>query len=142
MVNLQNKIIFIKWIKAHVGTKGNERADQLAKEVIIHKYDKILDIKYPKSLLKRFFKNKIQDEWQLSWENSDKGRNTFEIINKVDKNYLCKNQVVTYFLTGHGSFPSFLYKIKKKETDCCTCGKRGNPFHYLFESCTLVGKKF
>ena len=73
LANVQNKIVYVKWIRAHVGLIGNERADQLAKQVILkNKHDKHLELKYPKSLLKRHIKEKALTEWQLSWSLSDK----------------------------------------------------------------------
>ena len=123
---MRDKFLYIKWVKAHVGIYGNERADKLAKQVLENTYDCELNIPYLITYLKKHISENIDKEWQEYWDNSEKGRDTYRII-KVDRNYLCKNQVSLYFLTGHGSFPSYLFKIKKKDDDLCICGSIANP---------------
>lgn len=140
---LQNKIIHVGWVKAHVGIAGNERADELAKSVILeNKYDKEIDLPVPLSLVKKFLKDKLKQDWQTHWDQSTKGRDTYRIIRKVDQDFLCISQVSLYFLTAHGSFPVFLYKIGKRDNDRCTCGRQGDVKHYLFDSCGLVPERF
>ena len=142
---MKNKFLYIKWVKTHVGIYGNERADSLAKQVLEENdefYDHELDIPYPISYLKKNISKKIDTDWQEHWDNSEKGRDTYKIIKKINRNYLCKNQVSLYFLTGHGSFPSYLFKINKKDDDLCVCGSTGNPQHYLFGRCSLIKNNF
>ena len=93
---LQNpeKSYYIKWVKAHVGVRGNERADELAKSVILDGiYDKIRKIPYPISVIKNYIKENIMKEWQVSWTVSEKGRDTYKVLNKVDADYLCPFQI-------------------------------------------------
>ena len=54
----------LRWIKAHVGHEGNERADELAKEG--HKC--ALNETYtPKSWVKRFLNEKLREKWAKQW---------------------------------------------------------------------------
>lgn len=58
----------------------------------------------------------VIDKWQTDWDLSDVGLILYLILNKVSKDFLCTRQVLLYFLTGHGSFPSFRFEIGKKGT--------------------------
>ncbi|GBL98689.1 hypothetical protein AVEN_19729-1 [Araneus ventricosus] len=33
-------------------------------------------------------------------------------------------------ITGHGSFPSYLFRFGKHPDNCCACGEPGTLFHY------------
>lgn len=137
------KFIQIAWIKAHAGIDGNERADQLAKSVLLdNQFDEYIDVLYPVSLVNRHFKNKLLTDWQEYWSTSDKGRDTYEVLNKVDVDFVCTHRLIIYFISGHGSFPSFLYKIGKLNSDRCPCGSRGTPIHYIFGKCKIMPHHF
>lgn len=139
MVQNPDKALTIGWIKAHAGNPGNERADELAKGAIIAIQADIQDFqKFPISLVKKYCRDNVLKEWKIYWKNSKKGRETYEIIKKVDFNYVCSKQVIQYFVTSHGSFPAFLYKIGKRAHPNCDCGKQGDVKHYLFGRCPLV----
>ncbi|GBN67980.1 hypothetical protein AVEN_80132-1 [Araneus ventricosus] len=34
------------------------------------------------------------------------------------------------FVTGHGSFPSYLHRFNLRTHDNCSCGEKGDPMHY------------
>lgn len=136
---IQHKLIFISWVKAHVGLIGNERADLLAKNAILGGDDvEQLVVKFPISSIKKWCKDMSLAEWQRDWNNSDKGRDTYTVLNKVNRDFVCFNFVAHYFITGHGSFPAYLHSIKKAPSPLCECGNRGTVTHYLFKSCSLV----
>lgn len=138
LINNTNKKITIGWIKAHAGNPGNERADELAKLAISeNNSDTTEEVPFPISIVKRFCKLKEIEEWQDIWNNSPDGRDTYNIIKKVSTDFTCKNQVVQYFITAHGSFPIFLKKIGKRQNNLCECGKVGDIVHYLFGRCPL-----
>ena len=88
---VKHKRILIKWTKSHIGTIGNERADSLARSVSENdEYDKELLITYPISLIKRYFSNKIINDWQIYWQTSEKGRDTYNDIKKSVLNIYVK----------------------------------------------------
>lgn len=133
------KSITIGWTRAHVGTEGNERADRLAKEAIdANNSNRYENLSLPISFLKRYCRENTVREWQNYWKYTEKGRDTYMILKKVDNDFLCASQVVQYFLTGHGSFPTFLKKIGKRSSDKCTCGTVGDVKHYLFGRCPMM----
>lgn len=115
----------------------------LAKGVILQdKADQFLRVPYPTSMFRRYFREKMLGEWQESWSSTEKGRHTYSILNKIDPTFVSPNVIVTYFISGHGAFPTFLQKIKKREDDNCNCGQRGDPKHYIFSNCPLVPHRF
>lgn len=139
MIRNPTKSLTIGWTKAHVGNKGNERADLLAKEVTELDTSDIFDnLSFPISIVKRFCKMNMIGDWQSYWKNSKDGRETYGLFKKVDVNYLCTSQVQQYFITGHGSFPTFLFKIGKRPAANCDCGYHGDIKHFLFGNCPLV----
>lgn len=138
-----DKFFVLIWVKAHVGIEGNERADRLAKQPLIEQYPiDNYNIPLPLSFLKSELKNELLSKWQLNWDYSDTGRYTYQFIPKISLQPTTFHKVITYFITGHGSFPSFLYKINKSNSDLCICGCQGLPLHYVFDSCPLVPYKF
>ncbi|GBL72959.1 hypothetical protein AVEN_128141-1 [Araneus ventricosus] len=42
-----------------------------------------------------------------------------------------------YFLSGHGTFPSYLQRFKFLDSSHCTCGMLGDADHYIY-SCPLT----
>lgn len=81
-------------------------------------------------------------DWQQHWYTSINGRDTYHILNKVDSEFISKNKIMTYFLSGYVSFPAFLFKIKKRSSDKYDCGEIGSVFHYLFGRCQLTSLIF
>lgn len=139
LIQHTRKSITVGWTKAHIGNLGNERADELAKKAIIENQADVVDRqKFPISLVKKYCRDNSLVEWQNYWKNSKKGRETYDIIKKVDTKYVCAKQVIQYFITSHGSFPVFLHKIGKRGNPNCDCGKLGDVKHYLFGRCPLV----
>lgn len=133
------KNLKICWIKAHAGFAGNERADTLAKEAIAAGgFDIEVSLPYPVSVFNIYNREKIINDWQTRWQVTDKGRDTYQILNKVDLTFISPNRIFTYFASGHGSFPAYLFKIGKRNTDKCDCGERGSVQHFLFANCPLM----
>lgn len=110
---LEDREVNLFWIKAHVGFLGNEIADELAGAATeLSTIDN--GVKLPKSFVRKNLKTDIINSWQREWDASDKGRFTYSIVSKVSPSLVFKNTVINYFVTGQGSFPTFLFKIGKK----------------------------
>lgn len=76
------KIRFL-WAPAHVGVKGNEEVDRLAKQTL--KHNRILQVPYSKSEAKTFIKAYARSKWQEYWVDQDKGRHLYNIQPEVDR---------------------------------------------------------
>ena len=61
----QNKSVILAWIPSHVGIKGNEKVDILAKEAL--DLD-ITPLNIPYTDLKRNINIYIRDKWQTLWD--------------------------------------------------------------------------
>jgi len=134
--DMPNRKIHLSWIKAHVGHLGNEIADTLAGDSVELARDSVT-IPYPISIINNYIKNQLINNWQFYWDSSEKGMYTKGIISEVDLNIQFKNSILNIFVSGKGSFPTFLHKMGKLETDKCDCGGEGSPLHYLAVKCSF-----
>ena len=79
--------------------------------------------------------------WQRRWEESTKGRITFEFIGDVrfagmDERFapgLC----LGYLLTGHGSMNAYLHKRCLSSTPSCLCGAPSEDVKHLLGECPI-----
>ena len=89
------------------------------------------------------------DKWQAKWSAGDldfeeagyragrpiKGRQTFIFLPTVTEKTGNWHSRVTRFLTGHGLFPDYLYRLKKIDSCNCICGStQSGPVHVM-DSC-------
>ncbi|GBM44731.1 hypothetical protein AVEN_103195-1 [Araneus ventricosus] len=79
----ENLNCFFHWVKVHVGTHDNERADILAKEAT-YKDDVDVFLGTPRSLNNLKIRNQILNSWQFRRANSLQSRFTFGLCPDVD----------------------------------------------------------
>ena len=121
----QGREVKLTWLRAHIGTAGNERADELAKNAALsanpHSYVKT-------SLA--YIKTKIREEsilrWQDRYTTSSTGATTKEFLPDVIAAFRITrtvkwSHILVQILTGHGGFASYLHRFKLKETPGCEC---------------------
>ncbi|GBM00067.1 hypothetical protein AVEN_214134-1 [Araneus ventricosus] len=129
--------ITLGWIRAHVGHLGNEKADELAKEAITSTEASMLTIPLPRSSAKQDLKQRALAKWQRRWDDGINGRSTYEIIKKLGlRNHNWPRQLIQ-FITGHGPFPSYLFRFGKHPDNCCACREPDTPFDYA-TNCRLT----
>ncbi|GBN14984.1 Biotinidase, partial [Araneus ventricosus] len=122
--------IRLGWIRAHAGYLGNERADELAKEAITSTEAVVLTFSLPRSSTEQDLKQRALPKWQRRWDDGINGRSTYEVIKKVgQRNHYWPRQFIQ-FITGHGPFPSYLFRFGKHPDSCCARGEPGTPLHY------------
>lgn len=84
-------------------------------------------------------REQTMSEWQAAWDASDKGRWTHRLIPRIkpwmEREHGGVGYHLSQFLTGHGAFGSYLYRIGKADTpNCLTCagGVEESPEHAIF----------
>jgi Reverse transcriptase (RNA-dependent DNA polymerase). len=86
----------------------------------------------------RMIDERLHDKWQARWNESTKGRVTYEFIKNVRlvRKWLWfePGLYMGYLLTGHGSMNDYLMKRGLSESNSCICGaERENWKHILIE---------
>ncbi|GBN02556.1 hypothetical protein AVEN_89522-1 [Araneus ventricosus] len=123
-----NKSIHIGWVRAHVGHLGNESADALAKDAIIHGTS--FSLLKPLSHLKKLLNQELLTNWKKDWDKLNLGKPIHEIIPTPSfKNHNWDRREVMFF-TEHGPFTSYLKRFNLRSSDDCSCGDIGTPLHY------------
>lgn len=124
-ISAEGRSIRLFWLRAHVGTAGNERADELAKSAALtgasQDYEGI-----PLSFVKKKIREESIRKWQDRFETSVTGAVTRKFLPDIAKAYrLTRTTKLTPYqvqaLTGHGGIAEYLYRFKLKETPGCEC---------------------
>ncbi|XP_050563633.1 uncharacterized protein LOC126913011 [Spodoptera frugiperda] len=127
------------WLRAHVGTEGNERADELAKEAALKKetadYTKV-----PISYVRGKIRERTILKWQARYETSSTGSVTKVFFPDVrEAKRILGDTVLTpthvQVLTGHGGFSAYLHRFHLKDSPSCVCDSacEESVWHLLFE---------
>ncbi|GBM98079.1 hypothetical protein AVEN_176946-1 [Araneus ventricosus] len=127
----QNRNILVSWIKAHVGYRGNEEADTLAKKAITE--DVVVKALKSRCELKQHLQELFLRKWQNLWDNGNTGRSVHKELKTVHIKPVFWTSEEILFVTGHGPFPSFLTRFHLSDSDSCACGEVGDPMHSLCE---------
>ncbi|XP_046977642.1 uncharacterized protein LOC124543462 [Vanessa cardui] len=134
------------WLRAHAGTPGNERADELAKKAALTKktapdYDRV-----PISYVKRRIREETVEKWQARYDSSETGSVTKIFLPdvKVAKKVVRTSKITpvdTQLLTGHGGFAAYLHRFKIKDSPSCVCDPECEEtiFHLILE-CPRFGR--
>jgi len=129
------------WIKAHAGHRGNEMADQLAKEAANNKNIEQCYTKIPKSAVRSELKEQSVQQWQNEWERSSKGAITKSFFPKIEDRLKLRLNATTKFtaiVTVHGNIKYYLYKYKIIDNPMCPFKKGGQTVDHILFNCTLL----
>ncbi|GBN58468.1 hypothetical protein AVEN_187346-1 [Araneus ventricosus] len=121
------------WVKAHVGTYGNEVADSLAKcATEKDSVDHVVPL--PKSWIKTKLKEFLIRDWQDRWDSSRNARFLFGIFPDVSFSRSFGDFYINQILTTHGSFPIHQNKFFGKPS-YCICGLDEGTVSHCICSC-------
>lgn len=134
--------IKLAWVKAHVGIKGNERADEEAKraaaEDVTPNYSAIAP-----SGIKRELTRKMKASWESSYKTAADAawtRAIFPDLGAIAKfRRVCPTDTYTstQLLTGHGVHKDFLFKIRRANSAECRCGAGPQTLTHLVVHCEI-----
>ena len=125
------------YTRAHVGTRGNERADQLAKQSA-QSSSSISYIYKPMSAVKYEQRQMVKQIWQRLWSEAEVGRYTYKFLRSI----LCHvpdhaiNYYTTQFLTDHGAFTDYLRRFKVITNGSCLCGQASSNAAHILTNCS------
>lgn len=129
-----NKVV-LHWVKAHIGIQYNEEADLLAKEATLEETIHV-DLGLTRRQVKNLLNNEMMKEWQVSWDTSEKGRRTQQLIPRVSRKRCIADFYVNQVLTGHGAFPMYQARFHGKDETCFCCCEPGTVEHIIY-NCQL-----
>ena len=107
--------VHFSWVKAHDNYRGNELADQLAKEAACDSNLKITYNKYPKSAVTSELKCLELQKWHSEWDSTNIGILTKTFFPKIKDRLARRLQMklnLSTVLTGHGRLGSYLCRFK------------------------------
>lgn len=165
---IQKKILKLKfkpelyWIKAHIGTPGNEKADKIAKEIARKQYNKInnnkndnilinnnnlIEYRYLSNYLDQIYDKKWRKEWHTVYLSKIKLKTTHytqELLSSNKENMVMvfnslkryEISLLSQFLTGHNKLNQYLWSINYSTTKMCPNCKENKVEtvkHYFFK---------
>ncbi|KOB67904.1 Non-LTR retrotransposon CATS [Operophtera brumata] len=128
------------WLRAHVGTPGNERADLLAKTAALKKKTLPDYSMVPISYVRGCIREETIQKWQARYDASTTGSVTkvFLPCVRAAKKIINDGDITPthiQILTGHGGFAAYLHRFKLKDSPSCVCDPccEETVWHLLFE---------
>ena len=133
----------LSWTRAHVGTVGNELADQLAKEAT--EQEDVAFSCFPMSYAVRMMRQHLTAKWNQRWRQTDSGSTTkafFPTVASRQKWPVTPCFFSTQLLTGHGCFNSYLAWRCLQIEDRCVCGAKQTSLHLLQQCPATAALRF
>lgn len=130
----------LSWTPGHSDIRGNEYADQLAKEAAQEAKGKedlpeVITIGDVKAAARKTGSTK----WQGMWKKAESGRHLFmfrpEVNHKVKHKFqsVQGEKIVSQLRTGYVRLHEYLNKINVVQSNLCQCGQIESVYHYLLD---------
>ena len=158
----QNIEVEVRWIPAHIGVDGNERADSAAKEAkgwrkVKRRNGKLIEIDtshtspspnlpYLRSAVKASLTEKLHAEWEDDWHKETKGRTLYKIAPKPSRKVLhlhnklpkWTSSLMVQMRTGKIGLRKFLYErnVPDISNTECACGEGEETVRHVLTECS------
>ena len=133
----EGKTITLIWVPSHVGIRGNEMADCLAKEATKHPEIEI-EIMPEIFDIKRTIRRELLNEWQTRWDSAQESRHYWSLEKKVSNKIKFKTTnrkkevIISRLRLGKCRLKQNLKRMNLHETGLCeTCGTEETIEHWL-----------
>ncbi|XP_050670435.1 uncharacterized protein LOC126969152 [Leptidea sinapis] len=140
------KTIRFRWVRAHVGIEGNERADHLAKDAALHSKLRAAYDGVPISTLRRKIRAKTLEVWQERYTTGQTASVTKAFLPDVVASYKLVREdpfsaLMAQIITGHGGFSAYLHRFGLKDSPVCICdGRTDESALHLVLECPRFGR--
>ena len=139
----------IRWIAAHIGLWGNEKADELAKNGTTS--ESTLNCPIPQSYIKRLINDKVTKLNQESWITDGprhtkltlghKNINIIKNLNTTLSNNRQNYRTAVHLITGHCGLNKHLHTIRKSDTSACPkCGDGEETVSHFLGQCPAIAQ--
>ena len=139
----------LRWIAAHAGLWGNEKADELAK--LGTTSDSILECPIPQSYIKKQINDKVSklnlEEWKKNGPKHTKmmlGGNDSKIIRNLNTSLINKRRkyrTAVHLITGHCGLNKHLYVMRKVDSsECPLCGHEEETVAHFLGQCPAIAQ--
>ncbi|GBP65855.1 Putative 115 kDa protein in type-1 retrotransposable element R1DM [Eumeta japonica] len=135
------------WVRAHAGTAGNKRADELAEERRPQKENGSGLRSFSAVVRQKVIKAASLEEWQQRYTEGGTGEITKCFFPRVEEAYRILSRVtmtplLAQTLTRHCGFAQYLNRFKLKDSPYCACApdKVQDVLHVL-EECPIFGRE-
>ncbi|GBN24965.1 hypothetical protein AVEN_245943-1 [Araneus ventricosus] len=134
---LDHSNIEINWIKAHVGYKGNEVANNSLAKQATENGIPCTSIQLPRCFIKGSLKSLMLDKCQNARAEGVTGRDIYNLVPRVKMRMEPWRREEIIFFAGHGPFPTYLNRFNLITSEYYCCGGIGSESHYATE-CPLT----
>lgn len=148
-IRAEGRQVRLFWLRAHVGTPGNERADELAKSAsaIVSPQPDYTSV--PLSYVKKKIREESVQKWQDRYDSTLTGSVTKVFFPDVATSYgiIRKSKpspTHVQMMTGHGGFGEYLHRFGLRTSPGCECDPNvvESVWHLLFECPRFSSARF